>query len=607
MNHDTKHIFILIAGAVEPVCTCTIPGEKQHGEKRPGEAQPAGSSRVAQSYWEDYPQLIRGLRRLCAERSNLLLFDEHGWSGDNTQANREIAGAYLADRLCGSNGKKAHYEEYLNHRVAFHLIGHSHGGNVLNELTKRAASASEWPSHWEIKSIVYLSTPFFKHQHQLNTTRLHQDCAIINVTNDFDLTQRVVADFSMYDLIAAIKSTEQETPGLKEHLKYIQNAPLPSCWSKVKAAFSHCKPLQLLLHPDHYRLHPRDGHSVFQEAMNVLEHTEEALYEIQKIVSQLHACLYYPSDPELLELSPGKSRYLITDQLFEQANELTMHLLRHIIRIKKTLMTYQQRQDYRLIPLLCDLSDSLIQLIDVIAIDKQTTSGPASDFLYTLMLHQIESFDNTRTSPRHQLDYEFAEKLYHVDVTPEDPYFSREHLIRFNQLTKQLIQAEADYEERNSQKNLLKLLLCLVASQSEISPLKKTLSQVTDLLTQSVGSHPHGLRRLISSLACRGKIKPLYQLSVRLLPVLTTYMTLLSESDIRLLAPVEKQKPHNPRHMIPGSLEYFALFSHSVSRQQLWPDIEQLLIPLLPAPAFPVTATQPRQQVVPDLSIEYEQ
>lgn len=200
MNQETQHIFILIPGATGPVFSSS-------------EAENVVQNDRQSQEWEDYPKLIKGLRRLCAERPNLFIFGEHRWSGDNTQANREIAGAYLADRLCGSNGKKACYEAYLGKRVAFHLIGHSHGGNVLNEMTKRAAKACQWPSHWEIKSIIYLSTPFFKYQHQLDTTRLHQDCAIINVTNDFDLTQRVIADFAMYDFMTAIKEMQQETPG----------------------------------------------------------------------------------------------------------------------------------------------------------------------------------------------------------------------------------------------------------------------------------------------------------------------------------------------------------------------------------------------------------
>ncbi|WP_073604929.1 hypothetical protein [Vibrio aerogenes] len=59
------------------------------------------------------------------------------------------------------------------------------------------------------------------------------------------------------------------------------------------------------------------------------------------------------------------------------------------------------------------------------------------------------------------------------------------------------------------------------------------------------------------------------------------------------------------RHLTPGSLPYFALYSHSISKQELWPEIEQLLIPLLPAPAFPVTPQETAQEPARELNIEY--
>lgn len=63
-----------------------------------------------------------------------------------------------------------------------------------------------FPEHWKIKSITYLSTPFFQKKHQLNHGKLHKDCKIINVHNAYDLTQQLVANFSLVNLEGLMKS-----------------------------------------------------------------------------------------------------------------------------------------------------------------------------------------------------------------------------------------------------------------------------------------------------------------------------------------------------------------------------------------------------------------
>ena len=155
MSDYTRNIIILVAGTVDPVC------RQSSKEVRASSYENNGNY-----YWKDSPELIRQLKELEEKYENLAFFDKHGWSGNNTISNREIAGAYLANRLCGSNGQAAYYPAYFDIDVAFHLIGHSHGGNVINEFTKRAAVAEEWPEQWKIKSITYLSTPFFNNKHK---------------------------------------------------------------------------------------------------------------------------------------------------------------------------------------------------------------------------------------------------------------------------------------------------------------------------------------------------------------------------------------------------------------------------------------------------------
>lgn len=130
------------------------------------------------------------------------------WSGDNNHDKRVEAAERLVDLF------KRVYPKFKNKTTHLHLIGHSHGGNVINEFTNTIVDHPDFPKKWKIKSITYLSTPFFQKQHQLNHTKLHSKCKIINVHNDYDLTQRVIADFTLKNLEILIQNSNSE--GIKE-------------------------------------------------------------------------------------------------------------------------------------------------------------------------------------------------------------------------------------------------------------------------------------------------------------------------------------------------------------------------------------------------------
>ncbi|AZB32012.1 hypothetical protein EB354_16675 [Chryseobacterium balustinum] len=143
------------------------------------------------------------------------------WSGDNDTKERTYASERLFDLLLRV------YSGWKNQEVHLHLIGHSHGGNVINQFTELISSKemiakstilkprkiTEFPKLWKVKSITYLSTPFFQKKHQLNHGKLHKECKIINVHNDYDLTQQLVANFSLNNLEGLLKSFKMERFG----------------------------------------------------------------------------------------------------------------------------------------------------------------------------------------------------------------------------------------------------------------------------------------------------------------------------------------------------------------------------------------------------------
>ena len=126
------------------------------------------------------------------------------WSGDNDTKERNKA----AERLL--NLFLRVYKFWKNQEVHLHLIGHSHGGNVINQFTELIATDKDFPKDWKVKSITYLSTPFFQKKHQLNHAKLHKSCKIINVHNEYDLTQQLIADFSLVNLEGLLKSFQME-------------------------------------------------------------------------------------------------------------------------------------------------------------------------------------------------------------------------------------------------------------------------------------------------------------------------------------------------------------------------------------------------------------
>lgn len=131
--------------------------------------------------------------------------DFFSWSGDNDTKERNLAADRLLDLFLRV------YKFWKNQEVHIHLIGHSHGGNVINQFTELIATDSKYPKPWKVKSITYLSTPFFKKKHQLNHSKLHKECKIINVHNEYDLTQQLIADFSLVNLEVFLRNFQMSS------------------------------------------------------------------------------------------------------------------------------------------------------------------------------------------------------------------------------------------------------------------------------------------------------------------------------------------------------------------------------------------------------------
>ncbi len=562
MANEIHHIIILVAGTAEPICVKTNNRLRALNYEKHSQSQ---------SYWSGNNQtLVKQLNALCAEYANLSLFDQHGWSGDNTRVNREIAGAYLADRLCGSNGENAYYARYLNKKVAFHLIGHSHGGNVLNEFTKRAADAEQWPATWKIQTVTYLSTPFFKYQHQLDTRVFSPSCKVINVSNEFDLTQRIIADLSLADLVSAYQQASKELPNFSQTLSKIKQYNLSALVNGLSHIFHQQGVLQWLFNSASVKFSNKQGQVIYQQAIDLISQLIDLLEEVTIISGKLATSIHHPVSEQVNRLIYANRRYFINQELHQKILKLSNSLTSELDIIRLVLQQRQNIHDYRITPLIAEIKPALESLMRVFSFDKKTAIGPIFDLCYLLIENQIEVFDNTSVSPIRQLNIDFKKHLLEVDISMKDPFYHQGNSEGFTRFIKKLERAECQYEHDTSNKNLLNLCLTLLSSQPEYHQMVKHMSTILPKLDQVLGVKKLSVKRwFLNSLTLRGKLTPSIKLALQFQQQLQTYLQVMQSFTTPSL--VTKNSAENQPTV--GSLQHFTMTSHAISKQCLPPEV----------------------------------
>jgi hypothetical protein len=228
-NNKIYDVVMFVAGTTDPVNTT---GLKHQANTDYWQAS-------KDNFWAKIKELKPQFLNLHIEGSFF------SWSGDNDTKERNLAATRLLDLFLRV------YKFWKNQEVHIHLIGHSHGGNVINQFTELIATDAKYPKAWKVKSITYLSTPFFQHKHQLNHSKLHKKCQIINVHNEYDLTQQLIADFSLVNLEGLIKAFQMDKfdRGIKilksvnteAITKYLKGFPTKSkstaAWAEMAKAF----------------------------------------------------------------------------------------------------------------------------------------------------------------------------------------------------------------------------------------------------------------------------------------------------------------------------------------------------------------------------------
>ncbi|HVZ34525.1 MAG TPA: hypothetical protein VG963_18980 [Polyangiaceae bacterium] len=576
-------VLVLVGGTVDPGnlwADENASGETTHsrGHSQPGELGVEPYWHKAQRelrdahdknwYWEDNDRLRAAIGELQARHPNLHVFTAHGWSGDNSPRNREIAGRYLCDRLCGGGGEKAYYESWLKRPVGIHLLGHSHGGNVINEFTKRAAESSAWPAKWKVRSITYLSTPFFKTLHQVNTERFDPDCAILNVFNKYDLTQRVIADFSLLQLNGALTLI-----GIPEIAAKCREMHFDVRWfDALKQVVLVDRDPSLFGVDPTLLMAPGPAQEMYRGVAELLDRADEVVGLALDAVARFERGIVYPLAQQMVERG-CRGRRILSAPL---ASALRKELAQVRAGLEPTRHAMRARLAKGVFPItgLFDdlhLNAFLVPVARLLDVDADTLEGRLCRLIYDVLIEQIDVFDNTEASPARQLTgTPFESHILQFDVTEQDRYGTvdetKPYAQHFDSFISHLEVTERSYEHTKAYRDLMEIVFSLVA-QHEFAPefVQKLEPYLAQLLDEDILPWRTRIRKWVSD----PRVHVFIDAVLKLVHMLQAYIDIIRTRHVGLVVPIAvvSPEPGDPPY---GDLDYLMRKAHSVSRRELY-------------------------------------
>ena len=589
------NVFILVAGTTDPVnAEDTNASRAQSYNSELGVSPDAKTLKdflrldaykdEAKNYWDEkfYSQIKSFIRK----EKNFELFSFHGWTGDNSINNRKVAGAYLVDRLCGAKGEKAFYEHtYQNKLIHFHLIGHSHGGNVMNEMTKQMDRLGDkWPKRWKVKSMTYLSTPFFNTIHQVKVTpkTFHEKAEVLSLYNDYDLTQRVIADFSMHSLesVNAVfeKKNKQTGRNIKEQMKIVSEAfeAIPAnkltdlYLTEVKGEYFYTKTIEFF-----GSIEDLITDYIYQVLDTLNQETEYKLSEFFK--------------ENFPEGTFSYKRQILEDSAHAELKRMFAEIVYGVGVLKEEFKTRiknvnDDKATYGLLGIFADLSagatlfDTLNEFLDI---DESSFISPQKNslwnVLYKVLLHDIEKYDNTYTKPNKQFS---TLQVTNLAVRDKDEYDIKTRQAEgASSFTRALINSQSYGLESKQADDMLEPKVFSERYYKFI----KNLKGIEDELDKSTSQT--NLMKLLFALLAHSPLHTIIKWSdIGFFIVESLLKDNADKSLERLKLTVNKLKRMFDRHYAGnlevfnmGSLDYFMRESHSTSRRILYADVENFL------------------------------
>jgi hypothetical protein len=492
----------------------------------PGTQDPLNIEQVQhqanRAYWEntegDYEPFLRGVRALKPQFLDLHVQHEYfSWTGDNNPQSRVEAAARMEDLLL------RFYPEWTRRPVSLHLIGHSHGGNVINEFSKRiAAPNSTFPRSWRIKTIVYLSTPFFGRLHQLDASRLAPDCRVINVYNRYDLTQRVIADYNLRQMpfvMEEVIAANEDYVGGKGALAEVDTK-----------AFEALRGLWL---------DDDEAARAWAAAIAAMAALQRLLLGLSAIVGDLRR--------DFPDFMPAAAAQTLGDALLDLYAWSTTARAR----------LQRRTRGFTRANLLDDvgLMTAVGLLLPLLEYKPATFHSPLFDVLAEILFGRIEAFDDTTASPKDQLGG--TAKLVSIPVTDRDPYSAHDRRAAFERFALRLEATQRQYAQTGSLEQMRETLVQLLA---QLAP-----AQITEMMGTIIGVLNAALAFVTGDDDRRVRA---------LRDSLVGYRQHIEHYRQDLAIPGHEDEPYPEQ---PGTLGYFAVSSHGVSMAALYDEVRAAL------------------------------
>ena len=530
-------IVMFVAGTTDPINTT------------------AENHQANKGYWRDVKKsqenLWKGIKEINPP-DNRQFHDLHieetffSWSGDNNHDKRVEAAERLLDLF------KRVYPKFKNKVTHLHLIGHSHGGNVINEFTNLIVNNPNFPEKWRVKSITYLSTPFFQKQHQLNHTKLHPNCKIINVHNDYDLTQRVIADFTLKNLEILIQNLNSEEyeeakkevskKKFKAIIRQFSNFPLErlemvELW-RITAKF--VKGIEDIISTLVKLIEKLEGKTTIlqdqkQELIDIMTEIKTwAITQRNVLENRIPELMAWAATPPPIGLDVAS----LTRRILE-SNRFTRRAYFNDVNLQGLLPTLNTILD---IPARFGTRDFFgAYLIDMLASIVLADASGISDII-----------DDTLTTPKEQVKGAF--KIVDIPITDQDKYNTKSTKDNFEGFV-QPIEMCVRAKRPDALQEVLVRLLSQLVSPDDILLGIRVLDFGVELLVMDDDNDE--------------------QLDI-LQENLERYLAVIRRFSANLIT--EEDQNNDELTEKPGSIPYFAMVSHSLSHTKFWNEAKEALM-----------------------------
>lgn len=496
-----KDIIMFVPGTTDPINTTAL----QHQANK--------------EYWrnvkEDQKNLWKSIKELKPQYLDLHIEDTFfSWSGDNNHNERVKAAERLLDLFMRV------YPNWKDKSVHLHLIGHSHGGNVINEFTNTIANSPNFPQKWKIKSLTYLSTPFFQKQHQLNHAKLHPKCKIINVRNEYDLTQRVIADFTLKNLEILIQNFNGKE--LEKALERIKQTNM--------AAFDHLT--DLVIDND------TEGPFLWRETAILLDGVQKLFKVVIDMIEKIEEKGILSTQKQILLTRLTAIRNWANTQrvVFENNRVNRNGGYGRSEFVEDLNPAIALREVNILLAIQTGIADSF--LLNLLASIAQPNPSGISDII-----------DDTVTSPKQQVKGAF--QIVDIPIFTKDPYHTRNRKANFDLFVNGLENCAKAKRPDMLQEILIRLISQFTTAQS----LRDVASKLNLLEYIVTGDLDTQVKRLKANI--------------------TVYSNLVARFNADLVTPADRD--NNELTEKPGSVPYLAMVSHSLSHTKLFDEVGNAL------------------------------